>query len=214
MAEYTLNIAFSNDDLAKLEGSGRKVVIVKQTSDNSNGLHDTNGNDLGVAWLAIDPEQNIEVTWENKYMIYASSSKFESGASIKTSATEEEPMPKDFVYIYQNSGVFKSKDFDSGVKNTYYVRNEWKDTRTFGLAQEALVAGNGQGFTPINAEPLFTDENASFLPKEAVCIFLAKEDSSGKVISYVKSDVLSVDLTSESSRSVVYDSAISRFVNA
>lgn len=218
-SEYTLNISFTEEDLAHLAGSGRRVVIVKKTSDTNERLEAERENAkegdslLGVSWIVVKPEEDIQVSWEADYYIYASNTKYEKGAQIKTMA-HVDAAPTNFKYVYQSSGLFKRENFSAGSEGTYYARNEWGDDRTFGLAQNVVVGGNTQSISPINAQSIFNDENVSFLPKEAVIVFVAKEDTSGKVISYVQSDTLTVDLTEKNVRSIKYDSDHSKFIPA
>ncbi len=212
-SEYTLNINFTEEDLKYIEGTGKKVVIVKESDDSNHSmaLKAKGGFVTDVAWVTCNPRMSIDVSWEDTYSVYASDTKIQNGATIKTTSNKEAE-PKTRLYNFTDGGYFDDEPYSDGsISMAYYVKNSCGETETFGLAQTAKVSSAVYSLNPINAISMLNNDYGYFIPVEKVKVFLSANADNGKVISVIQSDVLVVDLTINNTQSIIYDRTSNKF---
>lgn len=193
MSNYALNVLFDPSDLQELRVVGERVTLIKSTS--SGGK---------IAWVAFDPFQQNEVSWNESYYVYASKSEIQSGALIKKVS-----------FKLANSGEvysFKNSIFETGVPggtpiNSYKVINvnDPPECLLFGLAQDVRVNGKKYNVNPINADPVLYNHNDEITPIEKVTIFMERKIASSMVLSDIKGTSLEVDLTAVPEATVKYN---------
>lgn len=206
MTTYDVNISIDNDSLDTMLSANEHVTIVKANE----------GASLQVVWLAIDPEQNIDVSWQIQYEIYQSRTILRPDATIITSAQTKSASPGK-IYKYLTAGHFDPGTADPDNPNAYGAYND--DNRhknaqmTFGLVQAALVGGGGQT-GPINAQLVPYAQTARFTPVERVLLYVSGITNNGVVISEVSSQALEIDLTEKPSQKAVWSPDEGKFILA
>jgi hypothetical protein len=209
MPTYQLAIAFDNPGLDTLQGAGQLVTLIKSVSISGNG------NSSGqVIWVAFKPMNTNTVTWTEEYSVYASTSKIVNGARITTNSSVNAVGGNTYTFLAaghfgpSNSNLAET---DYGVVNkSQYTTGDVKMI-TSGLYQAATVNGK-QTSSPLNATPVPSGDTAQFTPIEKVQVFVSSYQNNGLVISEVTSQTLTVDLTSQPSQSIYYDSTTNQFV--
>lgn len=200
---YKLNIIFSDDALSLLEESGRKVGLIKEVYSNFNEAKmENDGQEL--VWAVFSPWGENTVAWESDYGVYASYIKMKEGAVIQRNAFKE-ASPGNTLYTF-GGARFTVNSYKSEEENAYFIKNESGEARTFGLTQSVQAGPEQLLNAPINASVLLSNDIKDFLPTEKVKIFISSNASNGKVISHVQGEVLLVDFTLKSERTVEYDS--------
>lgn len=209
-SQYKLEITLKKEDLEKIYAAGKRVVLVKENGENGFSSEVEFIDD--VAWVTFNPWEINKVSWKEEYFTYASDTERQSGAIIeKVSYQEAEPKTK----LYRFNGYFKTEQFNGGAHETaYYVKNDYSQPETFGLAQTVKIGEKVYEANPINAVTLFNNEQGYFIPVEKVKVFLAAQAENGKVISVAQSQALLVDFTEKAERKVTYDSSTSKFILA
>jgi hypothetical protein len=203
MANYQLNIQIATQDVQTINAAGQKVAIVKSVG-NSSGTP--------VIWVGFAPFENNQVSWQNQYGVYASSTQVQNGATIfKTSAVN--PASANVYYPFVN-GTFNPPTTPGGGNNTYGITNSYSQPFTFGMAQSVTANGNAFEASPLNAVPVLSNQNALFTPIERVKVFLFANFDNGVIISNITSNALEVDLTQIANRTIKYDQASGTFLMA
>ncbi|MEI8593212.1 hypothetical protein [Photobacterium sp. Hal280] len=202
MSSYNLNINIDSNDVRTINQSQQKVVLVKTVGGSSGSK---------VAWVTFSPFEHNEVSWTEKYGVYASSTQVQSGAQIyKTSAVN--PATTEVMYPFED-GTFGSPE-NGGQSNSYGISNRYSQGFTFGLAQSVVANGNVFEASPLNAVSVLSRQNAIFTPVERLEVFLQGNFNNGVVISQVSSTALPLDFTNNSDITIRYDSSLGRFVIA
>jgi len=212
-SKYNLKINFTEEDLKYIKGTGKKVVIVKESDDDNHCMAMKAASEFvtDVAWVTCNPRMSINVSWEDTYFVYASDTKIQNGATIET-ISNKAAEPKTRLYTFTKDGYFEDEPYGNAPVNTaYYVKNICGETETFGLAQSAKVSSTVYSVNPINAISMLDNDSGYFIPVEKVKVFLSANADNGKVISVIQSDVLVVDLTVENSQSISYDKDTGKF---
>ena len=200
MAAYNLTIQLSNEDVHTINAAQQKIVIVKQVGGSSGSP---------VAWVTFSPFENNLVSWEQEYGVYASTTQVQAGATIqKTSAVN--PATSGVIYPFE-TGSFGDPTGNAGTNN-YGVENEYSQQFTFGMAQSVTANGSKYDAAALNAVPVLSNEQAIFTPIEIVSVFLHAQFNNGVIISNITSNALDVDLTSEPSVTIHYDSSQGKFI--
>ncbi|MEH2237065.1 hypothetical protein [Nostoc sp.] len=203
MVNYQLNIRLATQDVRTINGAGQKVAIVKSVGNTSG---------TPVIWVGFAPFENNQVSWQNQYGVYASSTQVQSGATIfKTSAVN--PASANTFYPFVN-GTFNSPNPPGGGDNTYGISNNYSQQFTFGMAQSVTANGNTFDANPLNAVPVLSKQNAVFTPIEIVKVFLFGNFDNGVIISNITSNALIVDLTKDPNPTIKYDQSSGTFVMA
>lgn len=200
MSQFQLNIQFTTADVHQINAVNQKVVLVKEVGGASGST---------VAWITFSPFENNQISWEEEYGVYASTSSVEAGAEIiKTSAVN--PAADAVIYPFE-TGAFDSPTGNIGANN-YAIENETSQTLTFGLAQSVTANGSIFAANPLNAVQVLTNEQAKFTPIEKVKVFLHGEFNNGVIITNITSSALELDLTVNPSMTIHYDSTQGRFM--
>jgi hypothetical protein len=212
-SEYNLIVNFTEEDLKYIEGTGKQVVLVKESDTSNHSMLEQAGQSFveDVAWVTFSPWMTTKVTWQSSYAVYASDVEKMNGAIIeKMSSKQAEPRTR--MYNFVSGGYFKDEDYNEGPQDmAYYITNISGEKETFGLAQSVKVRSTEYSLNPINAVTMLNNDIGYFIPVEKVKIFLTANASNGKVISVVQSDTFTVDLTKKGTQTVIYDRASGKF---
>ena len=201
MADYELKIEINPEDVQQINGAKQKVTITKEVS---------GGTSVPVAWVAFEPLSDNELTWEQKYGVYASTTEIQNGAKIvKGSAVNPATSG---VYHPFELGAFSGPYGTTSRPNEYGIENRASDQLTFGLAQSVTANGNPFEANPLNAVPVLTRQTATFLAKEKLRVFLHGAFDNGVVISEVQGMGLEVDLTTDPIQTIHYSKSKGGFL--
>lgn len=177
MPKYQLNIDFEPNDLKTIAQAGEQVVLIKNTNGGT-----------PVAWVSIDPFSNNTVEWEEDYAIYVSNVEVVHGTKIyKMSDVAAKPMAS---YPFTEYGAIGSPAVDKSLTlGQYSARNNFQkeDILCFGLAQGVQVNGVDFTYSPVNAQLIPRNQQATFAPLNELIIFLDGKLTEGMVITEVNS---------------------------
>lgn len=186
--QYQLNFAIDSAGVTQIHNNAQYITLVKNVT--SNPL--ATGN-LQVAWVSFQPFMNNQVTWVQNYYIYATTTQLQSGVQIIMTSQTVQPAQLGPIYDF-SGGVFTTTI--QGSANTFNVQNDYGQSLTFGLAQQATINGTSV-MAPLNATPIGNAQQGTFTPIETVSIYLSSYSNNGVVISQVAGSALVVQLTSQ-----------------
>ncbi|HSC38916.1 MAG TPA: hypothetical protein VLD19_13635, partial [Chitinophagaceae bacterium] len=173
---FTLNVAFTNQQLETLFITGTNVVIGKT----SNGRIAPT-----VAWQVMKPfEQNI-ITWEDNYGIYISATPIQNGeVIINNSSTAPNPVAESKLYTLQDSGVITGPS-SGGTPNAFSLLNQYSDNpyMTCGIFQDATVNNKPVPGNCVSAEAVLLKNTAVLLPFVVAGIWLQSNVVSNTVVT-------------------------------
>jgi len=179
--KYSLNISIDSAAVRTINQTRQRVTLVKSKAGGTT-----------LAWVTFKPMENNLVTWEENYLIYATTTALQEGAVLDLQSQTDLPVQTGFVYTLQD-GVFNKGD--GGTKGLFAAVNQDENGENFGLAQTAIIHGKSV-LAPLNAIPVNHNQNVTFEPIETVSIYLSNIQDNGVVISDVSGDALTVELTS------------------
>lgn len=205
MPSYELDITFDNAGLTALAAAGQKVTIVKQSSGGK-----------PTAWITFTPQAQNTVTWTEQYSVYSSTINAQSGAVIVTSSQTSAIAGSS--YSLNTSGFF-----DPGIPGVvgptqYQVVNNDPNLVigttamvTSGLLQGATVNG-GAVAAPICAVGVLFNQTALFTPIETIMVYTSSYSNNGIVISQVAGNALTVQYTTNTKASILYNDQQNQFI--
>lgn len=201
MTTFNLEIQFDSAGLTTLQEAGQQVAIVKNVSPNTSNQ---------VIWVSFAPELDNTVTWTETYYVYGSNTQIQAGATIHTLSTFQGTDGDTYPF---SGGQFHPGTNDLG-QNQYGVKNADSNFQllTAGLAQAAGgTGGTGGNLSPLNATVVPFNDQGIYQPIEKVAVFAFASANNGLVISSVSSNALTVDLTTEPSQTIHYNSSNNTF---
>lgn len=202
MSAYELIAQVDSEDVRLMNANNQKIVLVKEVG-NTSGTQ--------VAWVNFSPFENNQVTWEDVYGVYSSSTEVQNGATLLQTSTVN-PASAGVYYPFKD-GTFGSPTGETG-SNSYGIQNKYSRQFTFGMAQAVTANGNKFPVSPLNAVTVLSQQNAQFTPIEKVKIFVQANLNNGVIISQITSPALTIDLTNNPNQKVRYDRKLGAFVPA
>ncbi|KUZ65821.1 hypothetical protein WI36_26060 [Burkholderia ubonensis] len=188
--DYQINISISSKGLDTIYDSGLFVTLVKSVISNP-----ISGGNLPVAWVAFQPLHENQVSWEEQYTMYATTTTLQAGATIKMTSQTDTQIQPGWIYTFERGKFSEAQGGDPG---TFNLRNQQSTgSFSFGLAQPVLI-NNVQTSSPLNAVPVPYNVNATFTPIQKLSLFLSSYSNNGSVITAVASNALNITLTSTS----------------
>ncbi|SHM41780.1 hypothetical protein SAMN05444266_10820 [Chitinophaga jiangningensis] len=204
MADYSLNVGFTNDQLQVLYATGTNVVVAKPSgSGNPN-----------VAWQVFKPLMANQLSWDEQYGLYASTSSVTNGATLSQMSNVPVGAAMNKLYTLQDSGVI-SGPASGGQPNAFSLLNTYssKDYMTVGLYQNANVNGVDILGNAISAVPVLKMSTAVMTPYTTVYIWLQSQVKSNSVVTTVTSPMTQLNYGGGiNSISVAYDSDSGKFL--
>lgn len=178
MPTFTLNTAFTQQDLERIYSSGSNVVVAKPT-----GAANPN-----VAWVVYRPLITNKMAWEESYGIYASNVDLINGATLTQMSQTPFPAVSGRTYGLSPSGFFGPPG-SGGTPNSYTAINEYnnlpKGFLTVGLYQNAEVNGAAVTGNAVSAAPVLYKSTAVMTPFTTVYLWLASSVMSNTVVTDV-----------------------------
>ncbi|SFW62792.1 hypothetical protein SAMN02927921_02817 [Sinomicrobium oceani] len=207
MADYSLDIQFTQDQLQILYMAGSNVVVAKPSGD---------GSTPNVAWQVFKPMQANTLSWDEEYGIYASTSEVTNGAKLVQLSSVDVGAPMNKLFTLQPSAVI-SGPADGGTKDAFSLLNKYdqKSLMTVGLYQNANVNGTDIIGNAISAVPTLLSSTAVMTPYTTVYIWLQSQVKSNSVVTTVTSPMTELKFGGGTNRiSVKYDSQSGKFINS
>ncbi|WP_291910128.1 hypothetical protein [Chitinophaga sp. CB10] len=204
MAEYTLNVGFTNDQLQVLYATGTNVVIAKPSG----------GGSPNVAWQVFKPLMANQLSWIEEYGIYASTSNITNGATLSQMSSIPVGAAMNKLYTLQDSGVITGPA-SGGQPSSFALLNDFttKPYMTVGLYQDAKVNGVDILGNAISAVPVLLASTAVMTPYTTVYIWLQSQVKSNSVVTTVTSPMTQLQFGGGiDTISVAYDSNSGKFL--
>lgn len=185
MPTFTLETAFTEQDLQRFLASGSNVVVAKPTG----------GGTPNVAWVVYRPLLANTMTWEEDYGIYASNADIVNGAQLTQMSQTPYPAHADATYSLNPAGFFGPPS-SGGVANSYSAENEYdnlpKGYLTMGLYQDASVNGTPVQGNAVSAAPVIYQSTAVMTPFTTVYLWIQSSVVSNTVVTTVTSPMTKV----------------------
>ncbi|QVN17340.1 hypothetical protein [Burkholderia pyrrocinia] len=187
---FQINVSISTKGLDTIYDSGLYVTLVKSVVSNP-----ISGGSLPVAWVSFQPLHENQVTWQEQFTMYATTTTLQSGATIKMTSQTDAQIQPGWIYSFERGRFTEAQGGDPG---TFNLRNQQTPGNfSFGLAQPVVI-NNVQTSAPLNAVSVPYNVNATFTPLEKLSLFLSSYSNNGSVIAAVASNALNITLSSTS----------------
>jgi hypothetical protein len=148
MPNYTLQLLIDAKDLPIIKAAGQRITLAKPVNSSS----------PNVIWLSVDPFQSTEISWQEQYGIYASTTLIQEGASIAKLSETDFPAQDGAYYTFTTGNVFTGPDQGSVQPGSYGAQNNTDYSTypvlTFGLTQSAMVNQVNAERKPLSATPV------------------------------------------------------------
>lgn len=205
MADYNLNVAFTNEQLQVLYMTGSNVVVAKQSG----------GSKPNVAWQVFRPMQANTLAWAEEYGIYASTSDVVNGAKLSQLSNVPIGAAMSKLYTLETSAVI-SGPASGGQANAFALQNLYdKPYMTVGLYQDATVNGTEIAGNATSAAAVIKASTAYMTPYTTVYIWIQSDVVSNSVVTTVTSPMTQLKYGAGiSTFSVQYDSDSGKFINS
>lgn len=203
MASFSLNIAFTAEQLNILYITGTNVVIAKSV----------NGLTPNVAWQVLRPMQSNHISWVDDYGIYASPVNITNGARLNQMSQIPSAIAGQ-LYTLESSTVITGP-VSGGYPDTFSILNHCPSYPylTFGMTQSASVNGVDNAHNAISATPVLLQSTAFMAPQETVYVWLQSMITSNSVVTMIASPMTMMRFGNGiTDISVGYDSASGRFI--
>ncbi|MBF0624922.1 MAG: hypothetical protein HQL82_08950 [Magnetococcales bacterium] len=185
MATYTLNVGFTNADLQLFYATGTNLIIAKPAQ---------GGSTPNVAWLVVQPMQANQVTWDEQYGVYASTSDMSNGATLTKMSSTGIPAVMGRLYDLSAAGTIDLQPNSAGP-NSFTLLNQYqspKNYMTVGLYQNANVNSISILGNAISAVPVITNYTAVMTPFTTVYLWMQSQVKSNSVVTTVTSTTTQV----------------------
>jgi len=206
MANYNLNMGFTDDQLNVLYQTGTNVVVAKPSG----------GGSPNVAWQVFKPMQANTLGWEEQYGIYASTAQIANGAKLTKMSSTGVGAAMDKEYTLTAAGTITGPA-NGGQANAFSLLNTYSGQpyMTVGLYQDATVNGTQILDNAVSAAPVMLQATAVMTPYTIVYIWLQSQVVSNSVVTTVTSPMTQLTFGDGiNSISVAYDSSSGKFLPA
>jgi hypothetical protein len=180
MPTFSLNTSFDQNSLRMLYASGSNVVVGKPNA----------GGSPNVAWIVFRPMMRNQMTWEEQYGIYASTTSIMNGARLVQMSTTNFPASSGQVYPLLPAGYFGPPQ-SGGVPGSYGAINQFNNLPqgylTIGLFQNAMVNGSNLTGNAVSAAPVLYQSTAVMTPYATVYIWIQSQVMSNTIVTNVTS---------------------------
>jgi hypothetical protein len=189
--DYTLETNFSNEDLARIQATGSKIVVAKPSD----------GGTPSVAWIAFHPSQCNSMEWSEEYGIYASRAALQHGALLTHISRTTIPTQDAKVYEFAD-GYFRPPTPGGQPGSFYALNSSENDSKylTFGLYQNASVNGQTMKGNAISAASVLYRSTAQMTPYTTIYLWVQSEVESNTVLTVVTSPMTKVRFGSDATK--------------
>ena len=205
MANYQLDISFTEKQLSVLHLTGSNIIVAKPSK----------GGSPNVAWQVFRPLAANSLNWTEEYGIYAANTQFQNGARLLQASSTDIPAETHQLYTLKADGTISSPA-EGGSEDSFSLKNEFQTERgymTIGLFQNAKVNGTDVVGNAISAAPVMHMSTAKMTPFTTVYIWIQSQIKSNSVITSVTSPMTQLTFGAGVDKSSVrYNSDSGRFV--
>jgi hypothetical protein len=198
MANYTLNIAFTAEQLKALDASGFSIVLAKPVSDWSSK----------IVWLVFKPLASNTVKWNDDYGVYFSNDVLKPGAVIRKTRSQRASRGNNYA-LTPDGSIMESQ----GYSDTYVLANNSMQRMVAGgLWLDGMVNGSNEDNRILSVENIYEGNSQTIRPPKTVSIWLQSQVSAGTVFESAVGPVTELNFTGSNTISVKYDSNSKKFV--
>jgi hypothetical protein len=177
---FNLKLLIDTETLPIIRDSGQRITLAKPVNADTTP---------SVVWLSIDPFASTDVSWEEQYGIYASTTKVVDGATISKLSETGVGAQDGATYTFTSGAVFNGP-FPGGVpRGSYGAQNDMPSSLypvlTFGLTQDALVNQVAAKRKPLSATPVLATQFAEITPFTIVFVWLQAQFRSETIITRI-----------------------------
>lgn len=173
MQHYQLTLNIAPKVLATVLDADLSVVVARQNKGSTGPL---------LAWVAFSPLPSNQVSWEEAYSLYASTTEVVSNDVVMIQALQDGAMSGK-VYPFDRHASFGPPTAGAAA-GQYAISNTYTHARmmTFGLAQAAVLSGNVQAPSPVTAVSVLQEQTVALTPPDTLLVFLTRADEPGTVL--------------------------------
>jgi hypothetical protein len=197
MANYTLNIAFTAEQLATLNASGKNIVLGKSFF----------GGAPQIAWQVFKPLESNTVKWNDDYSVYFSNDTPDPQKVIRAVASRRVERGGQCTLDYNGNIMV-----NSGSSGDYSLTNQSHGRTVGGLCQDATVNAAGKGESIVCARVILEGNRLTIRPDMKLSIWLQSGVNPGTVLGSIENPVTELDFAGSNTISVKYDSDSKKFV--
>lgn len=204
MSNYTLNIAFTNQQIETLFATGTNVVLSKPPK----------GDQPNVAWQVFKPAPSNVVSWVEEYGIYASSTLITQGAYIPQYSNTSIPAYTGKLYTLEPSGVI-SGPASGGFLEAFTLKNQYdsKDYMAAGIYQNATVNNSTIKGNATSSNYVLLTNSLKMKPTTTTYIWLQSQVKSNTIVTNVTSPMTELIFPAGVNElSIAYDSSSGTFI--
>jgi len=206
MANYQLDVAFTQAQLDTFLATGTNVIVAKPSGSGQ----------PNVAWQVFTPFPANTLNWTEEYGIYASTSEIKAGATLSQLSNVPVGAAMNKLYTLEASANITGPA-SGGQPNAFSLRNTYpnKTYMTVGLYQDANVNGTDIAGNAISAASVLLQSTAVMEPFTTVYIWLQSQVKSNSVVTTVTSPMTELKFGGGvNDISVAYDSSSGTFLPA
>jgi hypothetical protein len=181
---YKLTIDLTPEQLEAFGNTGSQIAIAKSAESPPT-----------VVWQSLRPIEELVMTWEENYGIYATETEFKGGAKIISTARVKGTAVNGEEYALVKNGFFVAQE-NPGNPKSYYARNLYSaenKSMGFGLTQMAeLSSGLVLPPNPVSYAPVLFESMASMTPYTTLYVWVESKVQGGSVVTEVTGPQLPV----------------------
>lgn len=175
---YQLTIELTSKQLDAFGETESRIAIAKTEG----------GSSPSVVWQSLRPIEELTMTWEENYGIYATETEMKGGAKIVSTARTKGNAVKGEEYALAKNGFFVAQE-NPGNPGSYYATNLYTSNERpmgFGLTQAAETsAGGALPVNPISYAPVLPLSKAAMTPHTTLNIWLQSSVLGGSVVTEI-----------------------------
>jgi hypothetical protein len=204
---YKLNITLTPEQLKSFGAEQSQIAIAKTGA----------GSNPQILWQSIRPIEELSVSWEENYGIYATESQMVAGATIVSAARTEGAAINGEEYALNKLGFFVPEG-RKGNPASYYARNGYTEHGVlmgFGLTQTAAL-GNGTKLppNPVSYAAVIPGSLATMTPATTLYVWTQSLVKGGSVVTEITGPQLEVPFGNGIyEQSLVYGETMFEFAN-
>jgi hypothetical protein len=198
---FSISMAFTAEDLQRFYLTGTNIVVAKPAG----------GGAPNVAWIVYRPLLANQISWEEDYGIYMSTSQVINGATLSQMSATPYPASAGTLYTMAASGAITGPQSPGGTPGSYTIVNQYDNLPggylTTGLFQSAVVNGASVVGNAVSAAPVLFQSTAQMTPFTTVYLWTQSQVKSNTVVTNVTSAMTKVTLGGTiTSADLVYNS--------
>jgi len=178
--DFNLKLLIDSDTLPIIRDAGQRITLAKPVNSDSSP---------SVVWLSIDPFASTDVSWEEQYGIYASTTEVAEGATITKMSETGVGAQDGATYSFTPGAVFNGPNPGGVPRGTYGAQNDMPSSAypvlTFGLTQNALVNQVAAQRKPLSATRVLATQFAAITPFTIVYVWLQAQFRSETIITRI-----------------------------